>query len=322
MDEYLRLATLTRNSEMELVGLYEEKMRIIEHRAVQSRVAEAELEKSVQLLQQEIDELRTQAGEHQGWEGVAETLRREKEDLAKEKAILRASRDEAWAEKKELSQERARLLKENEELRRELRSKPESDSSEKEQLLQRAQELEDSNKKLSDSLLEMQIKYNKLLLEKTPDPPRRGRAVMDSPGQKKEIVSILRDLIREEKAPEAQGSTAAPVQEKVPGKPRGRGRPRKVPAEMPGKAEKGPAPAEAPESSAETLPEARPRKGRRATPPGAPGEESFLTAIQAREGKEKKKARDAENEVAKIEKESFFANLSFSHSSPGPGFGQ
>lgn len=290
MDEYHRLADLTRNSEMELLVLHETREGILSHRLAQAKAVEAELERSVLVLQQEAEALRAEAADARAQGSAAEELRREMQALARDGDLLRRSKTDSLAERERLLQERAVLARENEQLRKELRTRAEPrEDPEKGRLLLRTRELEESNKRLSDSLLDIQIKYNKLLLEKTPENPRDDWAPRVALERPAETAVAPEDLPG---AGEMPGRDTEPLEKKrrdAPVQNRRRGRPRKTPAEPPEKRRR-----EAP-----------------APPPRTDDEDPFLSAIQ---GGAKKGAPEAE--ASKIEKESFFANLTFSNSSP------
>lgn len=114
VEEYLRLSNMTRNSELELITLYNKKQRILEAQSHRAKQAVLELDRVVLVLRQEVSDLRARMGEqeavHSDTRERNDALRRENDEL---REMLRESQKRVQRDHTELEKEIGVLRREN-----------------------------------------------------------------------------------------------------------------------------------------------------------------------------------------------------------------
>lgn len=117
VEEYLRLSNMTRNSELELISLYNKKQRILEAQSHRAKQAVLELDKMVLVLRQEVNDLKMKIEEqktmHSETKERKDALSRENDEL---REMIRGSQRMVLKDHTELEKEINILRKENSQL--------------------------------------------------------------------------------------------------------------------------------------------------------------------------------------------------------------
>lgn len=117
VEEYLRLSNMTRNSELELMSLYNKKQKILEMQSLRAKQAVLEMDRMVLVLRQEVSDLKIRIGEQETMYNETrernDALRKENNEL---REMLNGSQGKVLEDHKELEREINVLRKENKRL--------------------------------------------------------------------------------------------------------------------------------------------------------------------------------------------------------------